>query len=955
MKKYMFFSFILVLFALALHSEEFFGQNKIQYRRFDWKILETDHFLIYYYNGMDSLSLIAANIVEQTYDSFSVYFNIKPNKKIPIILYRSHSHFEQTNVSPEIIEEWVGGFTEIMKDRMVIPFTGDYEEFRHVLMHELVHAFQFFLLYKGGMSDIVDQYMYTIPLWYIEGMAEYFSLGMDAECDMFLYDAFVNDTFPSFEYLDYSGYGVYKYGQGILFYIGKTYGKQAVTRVLSYTRRYKSFEEGIKKSLGIDINRLEKDFHRYLVKRYSKVASLYNLQPSYGWSLKLRHKEKYSFAEGVSISPDGNYIVYLTNSSGYIDLYLTSLYPEDKPKRLISFGKTGVFESMHYTRPSFRWDNASHKIVFSAKKNGKDIVYIYDVFKRKILKTLNFNKDAIYYVSFGKDTTEMYFSGVYKGYTDLYYYDIKTGREFRLTNDMYSDWAPTLVKDNLYFISDRPDRGKTYVAGDYAIFKYVSQDSFIRVSPRMMAMENLSYFNGNFYVSGIVNGEYAIFRIDTTGNMERISDVYSSVKSPSISSSGRMVYLIYRNREWDIWVTENVNTLSAYNLSNSSKIDRISLISPKLFSGNYAIKKREIKFGIDWIGGMFLYNSLMGPMGYLVGFISDDLGDHRIAFALAGQDEWNYDLEGAYWYLPMRLDIGIYGIYAKYTSYVGSDSYYDYYYSLSYGGVGLQLSYPFDRFNRIDIYGDFSVLSSQYMAYDVYMGDMYYSVPLKDEMISSYIEYVHDNAIWGYYSPISGSLMRLGVYTVLVNTNSFFTDIKSTIPYYRYIKWDWRNYWRITQRSVFALRVLSMDNILDTLSYSFTDEYIRMPLLYTDDGLYFAGGITGGTYYYLVGSHIRALQSEYRFPLIDEIRLSCGASLGTIRGSLFIDVLDASSDYWPLFSMSYDMSLIHTLIEYGAGLRIFTLGTVVKLDFIWGTNIKYNGFMGVGLSIGPEF
>jgi hypothetical protein len=32
-------------------AQFYFGQNQVQYDSFDWKVVETDHFLVHYYQG----------------------------------------------------------------------------------------------------------------------------------------------------------------------------------------------------------------------------------------------------------------------------------------------------------------------------------------------------------------------------------------------------------------------------------------------------------------------------------------------------------------------------------------------------------------------------------------------------------------------------------------------------------------------------------------------------------------------------------------------------------------------------------------------------------------------------------------------------------------------------------------------------------------------------------------
>ncbi|HID31944.1 MAG TPA: biopolymer transporter Tol, partial [bacterium (Candidatus Stahlbacteria)] len=177
----------MIIFLLLF--SQYFGQNKIQYRDFDFSILKSEHFQIYFYPGEEPLADFAKVTLEQAYEEYVDLLKTKIDFKIPVIIYASPNEFAQTNVTLELIEESVGGFTEIFKNRIVVPFSGSYKEFHHVLRHELVHVFQFQIFLKSSISSILTtRILQTIPLWIIEGMAEYLSVGWNTEADIYLKD-----------------------------------------------------------------------------------------------------------------------------------------------------------------------------------------------------------------------------------------------------------------------------------------------------------------------------------------------------------------------------------------------------------------------------------------------------------------------------------------------------------------------------------------------------------------------------------------------------------------------------------------------------------------------------------------------------------------------------------------------------------------------------------------------
>src|SRR2546422_5445886 len=119
-----------------------FGQNKIQYRVFDWHVLRGPHVDLYHYPEEQELARVALAYAEQSYAVLERRFNHHPRRRVPLIIYASHSDFEQTNVLPFVPPEGLLGVTEFLKRRVALPFTGSYADFRHTLRHELVHVFQ---------------------------------------------------------------------------------------------------------------------------------------------------------------------------------------------------------------------------------------------------------------------------------------------------------------------------------------------------------------------------------------------------------------------------------------------------------------------------------------------------------------------------------------------------------------------------------------------------------------------------------------------------------------------------------------------------------------------------------------------------------------------------------------------------------------------------------------------
>jgi len=199
---------LLAVLGGAIPAEaQYFGRNKVHYDRLDFRILQTEHFDIYYYADEEAATRHAARMAERWYSRFSTFFDHTFAARQPLVLYASHPHFAQTNVTSGRIAEGVGGFTEHVKSRIAMPFAAGLGETDHVLGHEIAHAFQI------DIAKREKQNAFSMPGWFIEGMAEFLSLGpQNTHTAMWLRDAAIYDRLPTLEQLDDPQYFPYRFG-----------------------------------------------------------------------------------------------------------------------------------------------------------------------------------------------------------------------------------------------------------------------------------------------------------------------------------------------------------------------------------------------------------------------------------------------------------------------------------------------------------------------------------------------------------------------------------------------------------------------------------------------------------------------------------------------------------------------------------------------------------------------
>ena len=124
--------FLLIIMSFEINAQSF-GQNKVQYKDFDWNYIQTSHFDIYYYDGEQNLAEFVADVAEESYEQISIHLRWNLKNRVSIMVYNSHNEFQQTNVVRPYMREGVGGVTELFKNRVVFPFEGNYEQFRQYL------------------------------------------------------------------------------------------------------------------------------------------------------------------------------------------------------------------------------------------------------------------------------------------------------------------------------------------------------------------------------------------------------------------------------------------------------------------------------------------------------------------------------------------------------------------------------------------------------------------------------------------------------------------------------------------------------------------------------------------------------------------------------------------------------------------------------------------------------
>jgi hypothetical protein len=536
-----------------------FGRNKVQYRSFDWKILQTEHFDLYYYGGSEDLADAVRLIIEEANSDYERVLGHDLTTVIPVIVYASHNDFQQTNVTFSHIEETVGGFTELFKNRVVVPFTGSYEDLRHVLYHELAHVFMFDIVYGGLVESVIRRaYMNPVPLWFTEGLAEYVSQGWDPEAEMILRDITVSERVVPLPYL-WGGYLVYKEGQSVLNFIAERYGEEKIEEIVKGVAKTHNLERALRDAIGLSTPELSDEWEMWLRERYWPEVRDRERGDDVAKLITDHRKTQSYLSIGPEISPDGRKVVFVTDRSGYADVYVASTLDGAILAKLVSGEQSDEFEALHILRTGFAWSPDGSEICFVAKAGASDALHFIDSETGRLRKSVRFELDGTFTPSWAPDGERIVFAGTKNGASDLYVTDRNGEGLRRLTDDFYDERDPEWSPDGtrIAFASDRDTPEEMGLRREYDLYVLdVETLEIERVvkSPGMEASPTWSP-DGNaiMYASDRDGGSNLYLADLTSGRSVRLTHLIGGAEAPSWArGSDRIVFSHYGYVGWDV-------------------------------------------------------------------------------------------------------------------------------------------------------------------------------------------------------------------------------------------------------------------------------------------------------------------------------------------------------------------------------------------------------------------
>ena len=569
--------FVILLFAASLAAPgaasaqgDYFGQNKVQYRDFDFKVLKTEHFDIYYYPEEEAAVRIAARMAERWYSRLSQLLVHELRGRQPLILYASGPHFRQTNTIQGGIGEGTGGVTEAFKRRIVLPFAGPLQATDHVIGHELIHAFQYDITGTDVNSNTAGAL--ALPLWFIEGMAEYLSIGpVDPHTAMWMRDAARREKLPEIDDLEDPRYFPYRYGHALWAFIGGKYGDRAVASLLRAGAVAKGYEEAFQAVLGVDTEELTKLWHEAEFNAYRPVAQATKLAGAFGRPIIVNEEKGSKLNVSPELSPDGSQFMFFSERDLFsIDLYLADTATGKVIRKVTDTATDPHLESLQFLGSAGAWDPTGARFVVPAISKGRAILSILDVRGGGDREIRVEGADEVLNPTWSQDGQRIAFSGLVGGFNDLFVYDLGSNTLRRLTNDPFAELDPAFSPNGrtLAFATDRFTTKLDVLAIGQPRIAIMDLDSgAVREVGGFADAKNIGPQwtpdgRGLFFLSdreGVTN----IYRLAIEGGTPvQLTNLVTGVSgitalSPAMSSSGgRVIFSAYEDDGYNVYALE---------------------------------------------------------------------------------------------------------------------------------------------------------------------------------------------------------------------------------------------------------------------------------------------------------------------------------------------------------------------------------------------------------------
>jgi hypothetical protein len=977
----------------------YYGKNRIRYNDFKWKIYTTDHFEIYFYPDVEPQLERVTSYAESAYQQVSSDLKHDLAFKVPLVLYKTQSEFQQQNIEPGELPEGVLAFAEPYRDRMVLPIDEPSDALYRLITHELTHIFEF---------DIIPRSLLRrgLPLWVDEGLSDYMTGYWQPFDLMSVRDAAIADIVPTMS--DFQGVQFadgrlpYNLGHAAFEFIESRWGKEGLRQFLFALRKavIGGGESAYEEAFKLKPEEFDEQFEKYLKDRFKPFRDK-ERPVDYGRDLApKRGKTQYTVVVSIEPSPSGDLmavaagngkdqeldIVLMSTKDGKVIRNLTDGFNKDRGYEYIA--TPGGFRNNAVSWMS--WAPAGDRVGYFARTEKMKTLILQNVVTKKIEKRIFIKSvDSPESPDISPDGREVAFAGLRGAIGDIFVVNIDSGEIRNVTNDQFGDYAPTYSPDGKSIIylarvsgndklfrldlatgtktqltfGTHDDGGAQFVDADTLVFPSTAVDPSQPIDPEVARNGNIY----NIWTLSLKNGELKQYTDTLTGN---VSPIILRDQKPA-----KIAFVTYYKGEYGIHTLprdEPLHTVASADFGSPGPIiDFQAPINHTLVKSNIKTKGTFEKLFLE---GRPPVNVGVTSGGDLFGgtqvTFTDVLGDKQFNLYASSVSQYR-TLSFSYTNLSRRLQYAI-------QAYSQTQFYYGYDPGLLYGSqysyvsrdqaIATQTSrgataygiYPFNRYARVELSGGLFQFKQAYndsglqQVADQYQIAQYGRTLFSNGSIMPIgATFVQETTVFREYGPLAGNTIRAG-YEYAPSLGNLLS--RHTVDA------DARYYLRLATNGVLAFRARGFKSWGEFPGY-----------------MYFGGNseLRGYDYLEFLGNKAFFVDAELRFPLIEAALTPLGV-IGGLRGIAFANIGAAGYEGVPMKVFSRDPITVTPLIgfepnfqtqqydpvygtpstigglklvdgraSYGVGLETFALGFPIHFDWSWRTllNKSYEDYV----------